>query len=420
MHIFPNGNVQSTVGGGASKYPKGYCGKRADDHCGCKGPCRYAGLLPGKKHLTFTGEPAMTRRLAAVCRLCILSILCASSLWARDRFLLGSQLYKNYSSGSAVPLLTTYTYNDSGCRVDMSAYNGADTSAARMSRTVYAYNADNTLAQEVLKSATGDTVSIVQHGYDANKREIAVSTLTKALAVRFVDSSAYNANGRLANKKRYAGGSLSFYHAYTYNTGGKMTADTLYEKQGGTFVPMQAVVFSSNDNGTVASEKNWRFQSGAWYLISTNKMVYNASGTLASVTQYEGDGATNRMQDSTAYAYDANKNRTKKSDYDQDRTLLATTDYYWIDTQPNSILRNTIAGRGPMVRYAGGRIFVSDHHGGVQVSVYTAAGRMVQRLQHEAEGSFEADLAHGLGRGSYVAVVRSGNDLSTIHLTLVN
>jgi antitoxin component YwqK of YwqJK toxin-antitoxin module len=344
------------------------------------------------------------------------------SIQAKDRFLLESELFTNFASGSQVKVFTGYSYNDSGNRVEKHTYNGPDSNAAAMSRTVYVYTQDNTLSDEVLKTAAGDTVSIVRYSYDAGKRRIAVSTLTKLQALRYVDSMAYDADGQMTAKRRYSGGALSFYNTYSYNAAGKKLSDTLHETNGTDFSASQAVIFSYDGNGRVQNEKNSRFQAGSWYLISTNKMAYTSSGSLGSVTQYEGDGASNLMQDSLAYAYDNSGNRTRESHYDNNRALISTTDYTWIDTQPTFVFTSKKVSEKSGFKFENGKLLMTgtEIHGTIRLSLFDTRGKLVRQSQHQGSACREFSLAPEVGRGSYIAVLRGENLISTCHFTTVN
>jgi hypothetical protein len=351
----------------------------------------------------------------------VLSLLSlVPTILAKDRFLLESELFTNFASGSQTKVLTGYSYNDSGYRVEKNTYNGPDTSAAAMSRTVYIYNQDNTLADEILKTAAGDTVSIVQYSYDSNKRRIAVSTLSKLQVLRYVDSLLFDANGQMTSRRRYSGGVLSFFNTYTYNAAGKKISDTLHETNGTDFIATQAVIFFYNGDGFVLNEKSSRFQAGSWYNISTNKMAYSSNGFLASVTQYEGDGASNLMQDSLAFVYDNSGNRTKESHYDNDRMLVSTTEYKWIDTQPVFAVRSHGILEKPAFRFVNGTLHMTDIHGTVHLSLYDARGKLVRQSQHQGSTCCEFAIARELCRGSYFAVIKSENQTSTFHFTTVN
>jgi hypothetical protein len=339
---------------------------------------------------------------------------------AKDRFLLESELLTTYSSGSQTLVFTGYSYNDSGYRVEKSAYNGADSTAATMSRTLYLYNQDNTLSDEILETATGDTASIVHHSYDSSKRQIAVATLTKLQVLRYVDSSAYDSYGNMIAVRRYSGGSLSFYDTYSYDASGEKLSDTLHEMSGTDFIATQAVNFSYDASGFVLNEKNSRFQSGAWYLISTNKMAYSSGGHLVSVTQYEGDGTSNVMQDSLAYAYDSWGNQTRGSHFDGDHILLSTTDYTWIDTQPTAIARMQRSPEKIPLRFDQRRLLVSGGFGTVRLCIYDANGRLVRQSYHEGSAGSEFAVTPDLRRGSYVAVIKSENRASVLRFTSVN
>lgn len=347
----------------------------------------------------------------------LLVLFCVLTVGAKDRFLLQAKLFTIYASGSQTVVFTGYSYNDSGYRVEENIYNGADSSAAVMSSTVYVYNQDNTLSDVVLKTATGDTVSIVRYGYDSNKRAIAVSTLTKQ-AIRYVDSMVYDADGHMTAKRRYSGGILNFYNSYSYNAAGKKISDTLHETNGTGFFATQAVIFSYDANGYVLNERNYRFQAAAWYLISTNEMAYSSVGLLVSVTQYEGDGAGNLMQDSLAYAYDNSGNQTRELHYDNDRVLISATDYTWIDTQPVRIDLERISEKS-VYRYERGKVLLTDIQGIVHLSLYDARGRLLGQFHHQGAPWCEVALPD-LGRGSYIAVISSDHQTSAFHFTTIN
>jgi hypothetical protein len=345
---------------------------------------------------------------------------CVPAILAKDRFLLESELLTNFASGSQTKMFTGYSYNDSGYRVEKNTYNGPDTNAAAMGRTEYSYYLDNTLSDEILKTAAGDTVSIVRYSYDSNKRRIAISTLSKLQVLRYVDSLLFDAGGQMTARRRYSGGVLSYFNTYTYNASGKKISDTLHETTGTDFIATQAVIFSYNGDGFVLNEKNSRFQAGNWYLISTNKMAYSSNGFLASVTQYAGDGVSNLMQDSLAYVYDNSGNRTKESHYDNDRVLISTIEYKWIDMQPAFAVRSHGILEKPAFKFVNGTLHMTDIQGTVHLSLYDAQGKLVRQSQHQGSMCRGFTLGTDLGRGTYIAVIRSENQTSAFHFTFVN
>jgi hypothetical protein len=362
----------------------------------------------------------MKGRVSLPWRMVIALLFYVPTIGAKDRFLLESELFTNLSSGSGVKVFTGYSYNDSGYRVAKSAYNGPDSNAAAMSRLVYIYNPDNTLSDEILKTTTGDTVSIVRYGYDSNKRQVAVSTLTKLQALRYLDSMVYDAAGQMTARRRYSGGALSFYNTYSYNAAGKKLSDSLHEINGADFIATQAVIFSYDAGGFVLNEKTSRFQSGSWYLISTNKMAYSLNGFLISVTQYEGDGTSNQMQDSLAFAYDISGNRTREAHYGNDRALLSTTDYKWIDTRPTSVFKPKKVLEPSAIKFENGTLRIANSHGIIRLSLYNASGKLVWQSQHRGSSGGEVSIAPALSRGAYIAVIRTENQTSAFHFTAVN
>lgn len=113
-----------------------------------------------------------------------------------NRFLLQTELRTNYNGGTSGKFLTGYTYDESGNHIQKRVFDGIDSTTALMSREVLSYNTNGQLTQDLLLSATGDTLSIVRNTYGTSGLESA-STLNKDGSTRFIDSLFYCSNKSL-------------------------------------------------------------------------------------------------------------------------------------------------------------------------------------------------------------------------------
>ncbi len=249
----------------------------------------------------------------------------------QPRFLLDSELYTDYSGGTGNEILTHYTYDNDGHRVERGVFDGGDTLADRLSTTEYSYDVGGLLLQEVLRNPAGDTLSIVQYVYDAEDRRVGVRMLRADLTLRYRDSLIYSDTLLTVMQRYNSADEMTFYHAFAYDLDGNLASDSLYEGSGAVFSPTQALLYSCGTDGRVETETSWRFVDTRWFVISTARMSYSDT-LLVAVTTFEGDGATEALMDSMAYAHDLWGNRTREESYDSDRALVYSIDFTWTDT----------------------------------------------------------------------------------------
>lgn len=333
-----------------------------------------------------------------------------------NRFLLQTELRTNYNGGSSGKFFTGYTYDESGNRIQKRVFDGVDSAAALMSREVLSYDANGQLTQNLLLSATGDTLSIVRNIYGANGLT-AASTLNKDCSIRFIDSMFYS-DGILTQQSRSnASGTKIFFNRYTYSVG-LLSADSLFEPDGsGGFAPTQARRITHNTDSTVAQEVQWRKSGTAWYAVSTTKMTYSQK-LLISTTVYETDGSSRALTDSLSYRYDGDGNRTKESHFDNERTLTYDIVYTWKDTQPTTggiAYRNT-APDLQRVSYHDGRIVLSTPFSGI-ITVYSIDGCKVS--QNRIENGNCAIPGCQIAKGRYYAML-NGTTNKSFAITINN
>jgi hypothetical protein len=343
--------------------------------------------------------------------LCIITGVCLGSV----RYQLQTELRTNYNGDISGKFLTGYTYDAFGNCILKRVFDGVDSTATLMSREVLSYDASGQIAQDLLLSATGDTLSIVQNTFSANGL-VSVSTLNKDGSIRFIDSLFYSGE-KLSELNRFnASGKKVFFHRYTY-TGGLLSADSLYEPDGaGGFVPTQARHVSHNSDSTVAQEVQWRKSGTAWYAVGTTKMAYSQK-LLISTIMYETDGASGSLTDSLSYIYDQFGNRTKESHFDNDRILTYDIIYTWKDMQPvGVIVSGNVMTSLQQVCYLDGRIVFSAPFTGI-ISVYSADGRKVSRSR--IENSKCATLDCHTSNGRYFAML-NGTIKQNFSITINN
>ena len=346
--------------------------------------------------------------------LLLLLVFKGTSLGA-ERFLLQTELRANYNGGASGKVFTGYTYDESGNRIFKRVFDGIDSAAALMSREVLSYNANGQITQNLLLSATGDTLSIVRNTYGVSGLESA-STLNKNGSTRFIDSMFYS-GGTLAQQSRYnAAGAKTFLNRYTY-TGGLLNADSLFEPDGaGGFAPTQARLVSHNGDSTVAQESQWRKSGSAWYAVSTTKMTYSQN-VLLSTAVFETDGVSGALTDSLSYHYDLYGNRTKESHYDNERTLTYDIVYTWKDMEPPVVVASRNALKSVQRdSYRDGRIEFITPFTGI-LTVYSANGRKVSQTRIEKCNS--AMLNCQAANGMYYAML-SGTTKETFPIIINN
>jgi YD repeat-containing protein len=165
----------------------------------------------------------------------------------------------------------------------------------------------------------------------------------------------------------------------------------------------------------VAAEAYWIEASG-WTLSTTTKMAYDANFRLASATVCLGDGATNAMQDSLAYVYDANGNRSGQSHYDDTRTLTETIDYTW-DMTIGILARDLSVNRSLSVACRENTVYVNGASQDVIVAVFDMSGRLVQQQSLRFSGNALSMPVYA-GNGNYVVRVKSANDGASVRFSL--
>jgi hypothetical protein len=341
--------------------------------------------------------------------LCIIPGVCLGS----DRYQLQTELRTNYNSGISGKFLTGYTYDASGNRILKRVFDGVDSTATLMSREVLSYNASGQITQDLLLSATGDTLSIVRNSYGSSGLT-AASTLNKDGSIRFIDSVFYSDGTVIEQSRCNASGAKVFFHRYTY-IDGLLNADSLYEPDGALgFVPTQVRIVSHNSDSTVAQEVQWRKSGAAWYAVGTTKMIYSQK-LLISTTMYETDGVSGALTDSLVYTYNQDGNRTKESHFDNEKTLTYDIAYTWKDTQPvGVIVSGNVAKSLQLVSYLDGQIVFSTPFTGI-ITIYSAIGRKVS--MNRIENSNYATLDCHAAKGIYYAML-NGTSKQTFPITI--
>lgn len=300
-------------------------------------------------------------------------ILC----FGADRFVLQSELRTNYIEGLSTKTFTGYTYDDDGNRILKRVYDGVDSAASLMSREIFAYDASGRVIRDLLTSATGDTLSIVNNTY-GDDGLVCASTLNKDGSMRFKDSLIYG-GGNLIEQRRYnASSTMTFFHRYGY-TSGLLAADSLFERNATDgYEATRALAVSHNADSTVSQEVQWRKSGSSWYAVGTTKMVYQQK-RLISASSYETDGSSGRLLDSLAYAYDANGNRIAETDFDDARTKVYDIVFTWFDTQQVTVsaVNNERMTKRRVVFRSGALHFDAPFTG--TVTVYTASGAIAGR-----------------------------------------
>jgi hypothetical protein len=340
--------------------------------------------------------------------------------FGRSGFILDAELRTNFGdNGPTSQFLTHYTYDVNGNRVMQREWVGADSMATPISSVRYNYDGGGIVTEELLLSGA-DTLTIVRYAYGGGKL-VAVHTLAKNGAVRFIDSLIYDGLGRNIEEQHISSaGVKTYFHRYILNAQGKMLADSLFELVTVTYAASQAVLFLYNADSTVASEVQWRLSGDSWYCISTAFMSY-AAGSLISVATHEREGVGTSLTDSIAYAYDADKNRIKEEDYNGNQTLTYRIVFTWRDTRPAFVLINEKSDND--------RVFtLSDNHGRLiincafrnrgEISIYDLTGTRLCRIA--VDGSGTVPLRGHIGKGSYMAVFTNGINRQVMNFTTYN
>lgn len=306
------------------------------------------------------------------------ALICVGVTAAQDGFRLVSELRTTYADAGTNAVITWHTYESTGERISKTAYDGGDTLAAILSSTRFAYDGDGNVSEELLLNAAGDTLSIVAYLYNAGGALVSARVNRADGSLRYRDSLLYT-GGELTELRRYnAAGDLTFYHVYGYITGLR-AYDSLYEDAGGTFAATQAVLFARDGDGRVTSESSYRLVENQWFLTSTVVLDY-ADTLLASATEYEGDGSSQRMIDSLAFGYDTWGNRTREERYDEDAAMVYSIDYTWRDVRTHVARART--GRPAAAisaAYDGGVLRVGGIAGPSDIALFDIKGTQVLR-----------------------------------------
>jgi hypothetical protein len=241
---------------------------------------------------------------------------------------------------------------------------------------------------------------LIDYAYDRIGDLVATRTRDKDGTLRITDSLIYDMDGRLAETRRLASGTLMQSHIYIYDELGRVQADTVYERQGSTFVPAQAVLTGFDSSGAASEERHFRLVAGAWHQVHTVRLGY--SGALLSArTRYHGaDGA---MADSTAYAYDAAGNRVLESAFDEDGEAVHTVEYTWRAFGPGSTRPRLAVARG--IRLAAGPAGLeiqSDSRRPIRLLIRDASGARKDERSYPA-GAGRWEYPSGLASGIYLA-----------------
>ncbi len=345
----------------------------------------------------------------------IFVVLLQVACFAKERFVLESELRTNFSGGGSISSLTAYHYDNDGNRIERRVFDGVDSTATLVSSVRYSYDAQGRCIEELLVDDGGDTLSIVRYTWGTDGM-LSAATLRKDGSVRFADSLRYT-DGLMRVQGRYnAAGELTWYHSYSYVNGLSAT-DSLYESNGGSeFVATQARIISHNADSTVASEAQWRVSGGQWYLISTKVMAYAQKILVAAMT-YETDGASGRLIDSLAYTADSYGNRTFEAHFDSEREKTYYITYTWRDTQPVGIAAKAVNHRnGAHLAYNKGRLDFCVPVSGSLV-LWSINGRRI--WERSLSGEVTASLPTSLSPGNYVAMVR-GTVNQSLAITIYN
>ena len=314
---------------------------------------------------------------------------------AQPRFVLESELRTGYTGSNPQPSFTHYTYDTEGNLANRRVFDGVDSLAELMSRIVYSYDSQNRRTEELLLDAGGDTLSIVRYVHGSSGVR-SVSVFRRDGTLRYRDSLLYS-GGNLVEERRYgATGTMSFYRRYSY-TANRLSADTLYEPDGGGFSAIQARLISRNSDVTVSQEAQWRVSGSQWYQISTTEMGWE-NGNLMMAVKYESDGASKRLIDSLAWNYDSHGNRTREEYYDNERVKNYDIVYTWRDTHTGVLAqswRNTSAG----MSWRNGRLEFGVPVSG-SVMILGLDGRRLYERQIQSVKT--VSLPEGLASGRYI------------------
>ena len=117
---------------------------------------------------------------------------------------------------------------------------------------------------------------------------------------------------------------------------------------------------------------------------------------------YETDGSSGRLVDSLDYAYDADGNRIKETDFDDTRTKVYDIIFTWYDTQAHVAFTAQRPVSRQLVRFRNGAFLFGSPFSGT-VTVYNAAGAVAARVRINRQET--AALGFGTAQGRYIALI---------------
>jgi hypothetical protein len=348
----------------------------------------------------------------------LLVILLCTVSFGTTRFLLESELRTDYNGSATNNFLTSYTYDTQGNRLLTRVWDGLDSiNKTPISKCMISYTLNGLVAEELLLGQLGDTLSICRYAYK-DSMPVLCKVLRKDGTLRYSDSLLYDVNKHQVEMRRYTSASaMTYYHRYSYNVSGQKVADTLYEQVNApAYIPTQAVIFSYNTDGSVNSEASWRISGSQYYLIRTVKFGYS-SLQLISATTYEGDGTSNVLMDSLAYAFDNFGNRTQEEEYDNARIKLHRIVYTWHDTQITAVGVSAAQNSLSLVPVTRERSIVFSRPFSGSAAIYGMNGKAIDaRIM---ENAVRYDLPSSLGKGHYILSLACGNTVTGHQITII-
>ena len=322
-------------------------------------------------------------------------------------FQLRGEVWTNLGGNGGASIRSSYRYDDHGYRILKETRPAPDTTGPVLGQTVYSYDTLGRPAKTVLMGLS-DTFSIVEYRYNPKGNLSVTYTEDKTQAIRLSDSLFYDSEGRLVEARRRAGTALTQSHRFSYDGTGRLASDTLYENQGGSFGPAQVFLTSYGQDGVASGESHYRKSVGEWYLVETVKMGY-AAGKLTSLVRYHGDGTGGLLEDSTAYDYDFNGNRSFEKGYDEERQPTYTINFDWRALGPEGILSPNIDVRTITLRFKDGTLHVTGTNPSpLIVSLRDVRGILIRRQTIVEPSSEEFSLPVSLAKGFYMAEVVQG------------
>jgi antitoxin component YwqK of YwqJK toxin-antitoxin module len=338
-----------------------------------------------------------------------------SSSFSAGPYLLQSRILTNFGSSSP-QRLTTYSYDNHGDSVKVTAFLGSDTLSTVDNSIMYGYDSRQRLISELHLLAGVDTTALIYYSYDTNGNLSVIRTMVTGGKWQ-TDSLKYDSNQRLVQKWHYA--TISDYHLYSYNASGQEVADTLFELFAAAFVPTQASIFDYSISNTI-TQKGYSFSGGIGNLWQSSITKYS-NDRILSIAQYQNNGLSEIFVDSMTFAYDTLGNKTRVSHFSNKGERISTIDYQWMPNPYDAILvRGAPEKKNIEIAYSKRTVTIRHSESAAgYLAVFALDGRLVKK-ETVMTGQNHSMALPGIARGKFIAVYMAGSMKQSLLFSIEN